>query len=176
LHSYPIDEYDRHWTSSPVPNVPYEILPRVANVIVDPQFCRDEPPPEMLKTAVSWSKDVVFTLPFNVSGGGNYVVLLWLAETEAQAESQTRAFEVGIDEDWQEPINIRGVTGGVNRGYEWGYASVTLTDTSAIALRATNESELGPILNGLEVYAVSDPVQPRTASQDGKLQNPTHCL
>lgn len=136
-------------------------------MIVDPQYCRDEPPEEVLKTAVAWPKDVVFTLPFNVSGGRNYVVLLWFAETDAQAQTKSREFEVGIDGNWQQPINIRSVTGALNQGYEWGYASVVLSDTSAISLRATNRSELGPILNGLEVYAVSDPVQPRTDLQDG---------
>lgn len=136
---------------------------------VDAQYCRDEAPEKVMRTAVAWAKDVVFTLPFNVSGGLSYVVLLWFAETDAEAAASktTREFQVGIDGNWQEPIDVAATVAGLNRGYEWGYASVTLTDASAIAFRATNRSELGPILNGLEVYAVSDPVQPRTDAQDG---------
>lgn len=168
--SFPIDVHDRYWESSPAPNVPFQILPIAPDVIINPEFCRDVAPQELLQTAVAWQKDVVFSLPFNVSGGDrNYVVLLWFAETDAQAQTKTREFEVGINENWQEPINIRNVTGALNTGYEWGYGSVVLTDTSTISFRATSRSELGPILNGLEVYTVSDPVRPRTDLQDGKV-------
>lgn len=140
---------------------------------LSPQLCPDEPPEQVMRTALVWPKEVIYRIPFNVTGDRNYVVLLWLAEVDAQVESLTREFQVAIDGAWQEPINVANVTGGLYQGYEWGYASVALNSDSAIEFRATNRSDRGPIINGFEVYAVSDPVQPLTDTQDGKPPNPS---
>lgn len=149
-------------------NVPSDTLTATHNVSVAQPFSRDEAPVEVMNTAVGLRMDAPLTFPLNVMGGRNYVVLLWLAEISPLALTQPREFEVGIDGNWQEPIDILARTGRVlYQAYEWGYPSVNLADSSTIAFRATNRSVLGPLLNGLEVYAVSDPVQPRTDEGDG---------
>lgn len=125
-----------------------------------------------MRTALAFRKEVIYSLTFNATGDRNYVVLLWLAEVDAQVESLTREFQVAIDGAWQEPINVANVSGGLYQGYEWGYASVALKADSVIEFRATNRSDLGPIINGFKVYAVSDPVQPLTDTQDGKPKTP----
>lgn len=169
LCSYPNDTYDRLWRKYPSSNAPgSRNLSAGQNVTLDKAYSRDEAPTAVMDMALTWPKNITFKLPLNVTGGRNYVVLLWFAEIELKAQPQSREFEVGIDENWQTPINILNVTNATKyRAYEWGYGSIALSGTSTIAFRATNRSSLGPILNAMEVYGISDPVQPRTDMQDG---------
>lgn len=99
------------------------------------------------------------------------MVLLWFADIDPDLERNpalTREFEVGIDGNWQAPINVVELAGGKQfEAYEWGYGSVALREGSYIAFQATEGSNLGPIVNALEVYGVSDPVRPRTDLRDG---------
>ncbi|KAG0561392.1 hypothetical protein KC19_9G061400 [Ceratodon purpureus] len=166
---HPDDKYDRLWRKYPRSNAPLSRLvsaPRGQNVAVETPYSRDEAPAAVMNTALTWPVNFIF--PFNVTGGRNYVVLLWFAEMELTAQVQSRVFEVGIDENWQAPaIDILNVTKRIMyEAYEWGYGSIALSGTSTIAFRATTGSLLGPILNAMEVYEVSDPVQPRTDMQD----------
>ncbi|KAG0603110.1 hypothetical protein M758_10G067600 [Ceratodon purpureus] len=161
--SFPNDIYDRHWFSFSALNAPNTPITSPQNVSVTQPLSRDEAPVEVMNTALSLQKDSPVTLPLGVTGGSNYVVLLWLAEIDTQALTSTREFEVGIDGNWQQPIEILDKTGRqLYQAYEWGFPSVNLADTSSIDFRATNRSILGPLINGMEVFAVSDPVQPRT--------------
>lgn len=160
--SFPQDKYDRTWWNFSAPDA--RSLVSTQDVTVTDGFSRDEAPLEVLNTAIVWQKDVNFIMSLNASGGINYVVLLWFAEIEQV--NQIREFEVGIDGNWQEPINVKNTVGKMYEAYQWGYPSVNLTSTSYLGLRSTNRSQLGPILNGLEVYFVSDPVLPRTDVRD----------
>lgn len=99
-----------------------------------------------------------------MSGGYDYIVYMWFAEIDPQAVTKTRKFQVGVDNLMQLPINIANVTGGLYTAYEYGYTSVNLTSTSILTFVATADSDLGPILNGIEVYLISDLIQPRTDS------------
>ena len=132
---------------------------------VDNTYSQDNAPVSVMNTALTWADSTGFTLPLDVSGDRNYVVLLWFAEIEEKAG--LREFVVGIDRNWQDPINIMNVTHRMYEAYEWGYATIALSGTSTIAFNATDRSTLGPIINAMEVYEVSDPVQLRTAMQDG---------
>jgi hypothetical protein len=168
LCRYPSDPYDRIWLKYPSSNaVGSTSVTSNGVVTVDNPYSRDKAPIEVMNTALTWPKDPIFTLPLNVTGGGNYVVLLWFAEIEPQVVPGSREFVVGIDGNWQDPIDILSVTKAKYQPYEWGYASVPLSETSTIALNATSTSIWEPILNAMEVYGVSDPVQPRTDMQDG---------
>lgn len=165
VRSFPQDKYDRTWWNFSAPDA--RSLVSTQDVTVTDGFSRDEAPLEVLNTAIVWQKDVNFIMSLNASGGINYVVLLWFAEIEQV--NQIREFEVGIDGNWQEPINVKNTVGKMYEAYQWGYPSVNLTSTSYLGLRSTNRSQLGPILNGLEVYFVSDPVLPRTDVRDGNI-------
>lgn len=176
LCSFPNDIYDRHWFSFSALNAPNTPITSPQNVSVTQPLSRDEAPVEVMNTALSLQKDSPVTLPLGVTGGSNYVVLLWLAEIDTQALTSTREFEVGIDGNWQQPIEILDKTGRqLYQAYEWGFPSVNLADTSSIDFRATNRSILGPLINGMEVFAVSDPVQPRTDVGDGNILDLYRC-
>lgn len=170
LCRYPDDPYDRLWLKYPSSDTAgSRTLTSAQNVNASNPYCRDKAPVAVMSTALTWPKDNTgFTLPLSVSGGRNYVVLLWFAEIEPKAHIHSREFVVGVDGNWQDPIDILNVTKEIKyEAYEWGYGSIALSGTSAIALNATSRSALGPILNALEVYGVSDPVQPRTDMREG---------
>lgn len=165
--SYPIDVYDRLWLKNPISNVPgYRNLSvTTSNVTTgDSTLSPDNAPERVLNTAIDWPKGTNVSIPFNVSEDGNYVVLLWFAELIP--DDGRRIFEVGVDGIWSAPISQLGVAEFSLRAYEWGYDSLNLSRTSQISFNATEDSNQGPILNAMEVYKVSEPIQPRTDDRD----------
>lgn len=136
------------------------------NVVVENAHARDSAPVAVMNTAMSWPIGIEFTLPLQVNGGRNYVILLWFAELEI-IPTEVREFVVGIIGKWQAPINVLNVTGNRFVAYEWGYNSVPLTQPSNLGLKATDASKFGPILIAIEAYEPSDPIQPRTDTLDG---------
>ena len=158
---YPDDKYDRTWYAYGT-EAPKRVINTTQTVSLGKS--RDQAPVAVLQTAQYWLKSETFNFSFNVSGGNQYIVYMWFAEIDPQAVNKTRKFQAGIDSKMQPPINIVNVTGGMYLAYEYGYTGVNLTSTSILTLAATADSDLGPILNGIEVYLISDLIQPRTDS------------
>ena len=156
---YPDDKYDRMWYAYGA-----EAPKRVINTTQDISLgaSRDQAPVALLQSAQYWLKSETFNFSFNVTGGASYMVYMWFAEIDQQAANKTRKFQVGVDNNMQLPINIANLTGGLYTAYEYGYTSVNLSSTSIMTFAATADSDLGPILNGLEVYLISDLVPLRT--------------
>lgn len=157
---YPNDKYDRTWYGYGT-EAPKRVINTTQTVSLGKS--RDQAPIALLQTAQYWLKTETFNFSFNVSDG-YYIVYMWFAEIDPQAVNKTRKFQVGIDNNMQLPINIVNATGNLYTAYEYGYSGVNLTSTSILTLQATADSDLGPILNGIEVYYISDPIQPRTES------------
>ena len=156
---YPEDKYDRTWYAYGT-----EAPKRVINTTQDISLgaSRDQAPVAVLQSAQYWLKSETFTFSFNVTGSSSYMVYMWFAEIDPQAKNKTRKFQVGVDNNMQAPINIANLTGGLYTAYEYGYTSVNLTTTSTMTFAATADSDLGPILNAIEVNLLSDPVPLRT--------------
>lgn len=157
---YSADKYDRTWLAYGT-EAPKRVINTTQTVSLGTS--RDQAPVAILQTAQYWLKSENFSFSFNVSDG-LYMVYMWFAEIDPQAVNKTRNFQVGIDNNMQLPINIVNITGGLYTADEYGYTTVNLTSTSYLTLAATADSDLGPILNGMEVYYISDPIQPRTDS------------
>ena len=115
-------------------------------------------------------KEETVALPFPI---------LHFAELDAAANVTSRVFVMQIwpwfkASDWEteNPFNI---TPSSPRAYQWDYwwfepwATSTAGPTTVFSMEATAASAWGPILNALEVFALSqDPAVAKTVDRDGE--------
>lgn len=165
---YPQDKFDRKWYSYGTTGASVLSTPHLVDTS-NGTLSRNLAPTAVLQTAQTWPLTQNFTYSFNISVTGNYMVWLWWAEIDPQASNKTRSMLLSVTGAVpNNPVNVVNITGGMYIAYEYGYSSHTLTPSTTMTLSPTPDSQLGVMLNALEVYRLSDPLVPRTYPSDGK--------
>lgn len=189
---FPTDPYDRYWypegTDSAYLNKTTAPLKRLSTTtaIGDSQYLLYErsivPVPQaVLQTAVATEhgtfvcnylsplKDETVALPFPI---------LHFAELDPAANVTSRVFAIQIWPWYNPPYwpveNTFNITLTKPQGFQWDFwwfepfASSAAGPTTVFTMEPTSVSAWGPILNALEVFAISDPAVAKTVDRDGE--------
>ncbi len=169
---YPYDVYDRHWVTD-IPQVnpisSFAINTTTPVVVFD---CCDMVPELVMQSAESWpgGQGLNLTLPYS---DDNYYVGLHFAEIDPLAHNETRVFDMVMNQGPSEVsylnISIVSMAGGMYTALEVSVTNVTFNSGSgSIKLIPHADSQLGPILNALELFALTPPAPNLTFVSDGK--------
>ncbi|PWZ33871.1 putative LRR receptor-like serine/threonine-protein kinase [Zea mays] len=157
---YPDDPYDRIWESDMVRRANYlvDVAAGTVNVSTDrPVFVAgsERPPQKVMQTAVVGSLGEL-TYRLDLPGfPGNGWAFSYLAEIEEFLVPETRKFKLyipGLADVSKPTVDIGENAPGKYRLYEPGFPNISLPFVLSLALRKTNDSSKGPILNALEIY------------------------
>ncbi|CAN5971809.1 unnamed protein product, partial [Sphagnum jensenii] len=170
LIRYPYDPYDRTWQNNIPgvnPNSTQLAINTTSSVVVD--FNHWNKVPEIvMQTADSWPKgeSVTITTSFLPDYNKNYYIAFDFAEISPQAESQSRIFSLALNGKtvWNS-INV-ALDRGMYMADEYYFDDIMLNSTGSFELSADPTSQLGPILNALELFVLTDPAPNRTFPTD----------
>ncbi|KAH8969335.1 hypothetical protein BDL97_02G028300 [Sphagnum fallax] len=167
---YPDDPYDRQWKNNipgvnPISN---QLAINTTSVFVD--FNHWNKVPEIvMQTADSWPKgqSVTITTSFLPDKNNNYYIAFDFAEISPEAENQSRSFSLALNgRTVSNNIFVGNLAGGMYVAYELYYYDVLLNSTGTMKLNPDPTSQLGPILNALELFVLTDPAPNRTFLAD----------
>ncbi len=172
---YPYDVYDRQWAND-LPQVnPISSFAINTTTPVDVSGPLDMVPELVMQSAESWPRGqgLNLTLPYVTSDNSNYYVAFYFAEIDPLAHNQTREFDIvlnqGPSEDYYLNISVVSLAGGMYMACEVVATNVIFNSSSgSIQLIPHADSQLGPILNALELFLLLPPAPNLTFVSDGK--------
>ncbi len=170
--------YDRQWQNDIFEVNPISSFAINTTTSVDVSSPVDMVPELVMQSAESWPQEswpqrVNLTLLYPTSDNSNYYVALYFAEIDPLAQNETRVFDVvvneGPSEDYYPNISVVSLAGGMYVGTELVNTNVTLNSSSgSLQLIPDADSQLGPILNALELFLLTPPAPNLTNVSDGK--------
>jgi hypothetical protein len=134
----------------------------------------DMVPELVMQSAESWPRGQALnlTLPYLTSDDNNYYVAFYFAEIDPLAHNQTRVFDVvlnqGPSEDSYFNISVVSLAGGMYMATGLVDTDITFNSSGNIQLIPHADSQLGPILNALELFVLTPPAPNLTFVSDGK--------
>ncbi len=171
---YPYDVYDRQWETD-IPQVnpissfaintttPVNVLSMLAMV-----------PGLVMQSAESWpgGQGLNLTLPYLTSDNRDYYVAFYFAEIDPLALNQTRVFDLVLTQGssevfYAQNISVVSLTFGMYMAMEES-SNITFSSSGIIRLIPHADSQLGPILNALELFHLTPPAPNLTFVSDGK--------
>jgi hypothetical protein len=172
---YPYDVYDRQWQTD-IPQVnPISSFAINTTTPVNVLGPWDMVPELVMQSAESWPRGqgLNLTLPYVTSDNSNYYVAFYFAEIDPLAQNQTRVFDMvlnqGPSEYYNRNISVVSLVGGMYMAIELAVTNVTFNSGSgSIQLIPHADSQLGPILNALELFLLTPPAPNLTFVSDGK--------
>ncbi|CAK9877614.1 unnamed protein product [Sphagnum jensenii] len=171
LIRYPYDPYLRPWfinIPGVNPNSTQLAINTTSSVVVDFNHS-NEVPEIVMQTADSWPKgqSVTITTSFLPDYNKNYYIAFDFAEIAPQAESQWRIFSLALNgKTVRNNMNVANLAGGIYMAVEIYFDDIMLNSTGSLELSAHQTSQLGPILNALELFVLTDPAPNRTFPTD----------
>jgi len=130
-------------------------------------------PELVMQSAESWPRGqgLNLTLPYLTSDNNNFYLAFYFAEIDPLALNQTRVFDVVLNQGPSEvtELNISVVkdAGGMYIAAELE-GNETFNSSGNIELIPHANSQLGPILNALELFQLTAPAPNLTFVSDGK--------
>jgi hypothetical protein len=131
-------------------------------------------PELVMQSAESWPRGqgLNLTLPYLESYNRDYYVALYFAEINPLAHNHTRVFDMvlnqGPSEDYYFNISVVSLAGGMYMATELVGSDVTFNSSGNIQLIPHADSQLGPILNALELFLLIRNAANLTFVSDGK--------
>jgi hypothetical protein len=127
-------------------------------------------PELVMQSAESSGQGVYLALPNLTSDNSNYYVALYFAEIDPLAQNETRMFDIVVNQGPSEDYYPNTtVPGGMYVATELVGTNVTLNSSSGnFQLSLDPDTELGPILNALEIFLLTPPAPNLTNVSDGK--------
>jgi hypothetical protein len=129
-------------------------------------------PELVMQSAESWPQGEVLnlTFPYLPAYNRDYYVAFYFAEIDPLAYNQTRVFDMILNHyDWDPNISVASQAGGVYMAFEVAGTNATFSSSSgSIQLIPHADSQLGPILNALELFVLTPPAPNLTFVSDGK--------
>jgi len=127
------------------------------NTAVDVQTA-EHPPELVMQSADSWPQGQALNLTTSYispsMSNANYWVLFYFAEIDPVALNETRVFDLILNQEVMVPnISVMSITGGMYITKEI-VLEVNFNSTGTIQLLPHPDSQLGPILNALELFVV----------------------
>ncbi len=171
---YPYDVYDRLWQNdiqqvNPISS--FAINTTTPVIVSSPGHTVPE---LVMQSAESWPRGqgLNLTLPYLESYNRDYYVALYFAEIDPLAHNHTRVFDMvlnqGPSEDYYFNISVVSLAGGMYMATELVGSDVTFNSSGNIQLIPHADSQLGPILNALELFLLITPTANLTFVSDGK--------
>ncbi|CAM6038066.1 unnamed protein product [Sphagnum compactum] len=169
---YPYDMYDRQWQSD-IPQVnPISSFAINTTTPVDVSNPAHMVPELVMQSAESWpgGQGLNLTLPYLASYNMDYYVAFYFAEIDPLAQNQTRVFDIVLNQGPSEVsylnISVVSLAGGMYMATELVGTNVTFNSSGNIQLIPHADSQLGPILNALELFALPPPAPNLTFVSD----------
>jgi hypothetical protein len=124
-------------------------------------------------SAESWPQGLNLTLLYSTSDNSIYYVALYFVKIDPLAQNKTRVFDIvvnqGPSEDYYPNISVVSLAGGMCVATELVNTTVTFNSSSgSIQLIPNADSQLGPILNALELFVLTPLAPNLTFVSDGK--------
>ncbi len=172
---YPHDVYDRQWQND------IQQVNRISGFAINSttpvnvSSPRDMVPELVMQSAESWpqGQSLNLTLPYLTSDNRDYYVAFYFAEIDPLAQNQTRVFDLIVNQgpsgSGSANIPLVSMAGGMYVAMEEWFTSATFSSSSgSIQLIPDADSQLGPILNALELFQLTAPAPNLTCVADGK--------
>ncbi|CAK9198229.1 unnamed protein product [Sphagnum troendelagicum] len=170
---YPHDVYDRQWQNDIQQVNPISSFAINTMTPVNVSSPGDMVPELVMQSAESWpgGQGLNLTLPYLTSDNRDYYVAFYFAEIDPLAQNQTRVFDLvlnqGPSEDHYLNISVVSLAGGMYMAMELGDTNVTFNSSSgSIQLIPHADSQLGPVLNALELFQLTPPAPNLTFVSD----------
>jgi hypothetical protein len=166
--------YDREWQNDIQQVNPISSFAINTTTPVNVSGPWDKVPELVMQSAESWPRGqgLNLTLPYLTSDNSNYYVAFYFAEIDPLAQNQTRVFDLvlnqGPSEDYYLNISVVSLAGGMYMAWEAIGSNVTFNSSGNIELIPHADSQLGPILNALELFLLLPPAPNLTFVSDGK--------
>jgi hypothetical protein len=131
-------------------------------------------PELVMQSAESWPRGqgLNLTLPYVTSYNRNYYVAFYFAEIDPLPHNQTRVFDMVLNQGPSQisylNISVVSLAGGMYTAMELVGTNVTFNSSGNIQLIPHADSQLGPILNALELFVLTPPAPNLTFVSDGK--------
>ncbi|CAM6080177.1 unnamed protein product [Sphagnum tenellum] len=165
FYLYLYDKYDREWRNDIEAVNPNSTFAISTNTVVDVQNPGWNVPELVMQSADSWPQGQALNLTTSYispsMSNANYWVLFYFAEIVPVALNETRVFNLILNQEVISPnISIMSLSGGMYTTTEMVF-NTSFTSTGTIQLVPHPDSQLGPILNALELFVVvSVPPEP----------------
>jgi hypothetical protein len=166
--------YDREWQND-IPHVnPISSFAINTTTPVNVSGTGDMVPELVMQSAESWPRGegLNLTLPYLEAYSMDYYVAFYFAEIDPRAQNQTRVFDMFLNQGPSEQpyfnISVVSLAGGMYVAAELGDTNVTFDSSGSIQLIPEADSQLGPILNALELFILTPPAPNLTFVSDGK--------
>ncbi|CAM6031767.1 unnamed protein product [Sphagnum compactum] len=158
---YPYDVYDRQWQNDIQAVNPNSNFAVSTNTVVDVHVPGDDVPELVMQSADSWPQGQALNLTTSYispsMSNANYWVLFYFAEIDPVALNETRVFDLILNQEVTFPnISVMSISGGMYITTEMVF-EVKFNSTGTIQLLPHPDSQLGPILNALELFVVISP-------------------
>ncbi|CAM6012137.1 unnamed protein product [Sphagnum balticum] len=170
---YPYDVYDREWQ-----NVDIQQVSSISSFAINTTTpvnllgTGDMVPELVMQSAESWPVrgGLNLTLPYLASDNRDYYVAFYFAEIDPLAHNETRVFDivlnVGPSEDYFLNFSVVSLVGGMYMAIELVATNITFSSSANIQLIPHADSQLGPILNALELFVLTPPAPNLTFVSD----------
>jgi hypothetical protein len=166
--------YDRQWQTDLQDVNPISSFAINTTTPVNVLGTGNRVPEIVMQSADSWpqGQPLNLTLPYLTSEDSTYYVAFYFAEIDPLAQNQTRVFDLflnrGPSEHYYYNISVVSLAGGMYMALEVLDKNVSLNSSGNIQLIPHADSQLGPILNALELFYLLPPAPNLTFVSDGK--------
>ncbi len=166
--------YDREWQNDIQQVNPISSFAINTTTPVNVSNSGDMVPELVMQSAESWPRGqgLNLTLPYVTSDNRNYYVAFYFAEIDPLAHNQTRVFDMVLNQGPSQlsylNISVVSLAGGMYTAMELVGTNVTFNSSGNIQLIPHADSQLGPILNALELFVLTPPAPNLTFVSDGE--------
>ncbi|KAL1196114.1 hypothetical protein V5N11_027786 [Cardamine amara subsp. amara] len=153
--SYPLDPYGRLWF--PLGSDTSLTLTDLSTSApsIDITGVSNKPPEIVLSKAVSEDGLILSDLALPLTGPPVYLAL-YFSEPQSLSRTQRRSFNVYLDNT---QVGSRPIVPVFGKATQVVLRDVVATSASQIVFLSTSDSDLPPIINGMELYSISDSSQ-----------------
>ncbi|KAL1215004.1 hypothetical protein V5N11_007779 [Cardamine amara subsp. amara] len=162
--SYPLDPYGRLWF--PLGSDTSLTLTDLSTSApsIDITGVSNKPPEIVLSKAVSEDGLILSDLALPLTGSPVYLAL-YFSEPQSLSRTQRRSFNVYLDNT---QVGSRPIVPVFGKATQVVLRDVVATSASQIVFLSTSDSDLPPIISGMELYSISDSSQDSGGGGGGK--------
>lgn len=174
LCRYPDDGFDRYWFAQHVDNMfvnGTRILTNLSTTtVVNTYGTNQSIPSSVMQTCLAMSKPGNMTFYFPLQQDNTYAYLgFYYAELDPNVNVTSRQFKVHVPDASEVLVNVYNESQALYSffGEAWWYFTLT-PQTSKFVQYSTPTSVYGPILNAVELFAITDVISSTTTVIDGE--------
>lgn len=159
---FPEDPYDRIWDGVlPLPNM----IQVSGDAVLSSGLTKDNPPPAVLKTAITNTSTPNTTINLYMGGGSDsfsFYINMYFSEVTRLNPNQTRSFYVYKD---NRPFSTP-ILPPYGNCTQFVATNVTILPNTTFSLVPTSDSTLLPLINAMEVFLLYEPKYDATNNKD----------